>query len=343
MRNAWLVAIGVAVLGCTHTITEEEQQFDAQMFLGEEMYKGSKFEEAVRAYRKALQLQPEHYQATIGLGASCSEASLTLYTEAEHMLSINKGEIAMHTIERADDLHTLAEKSFERALKLRPDDRVANYNIGLMRYKRATTPYNLPYPSVEEPPKNVKADPVLNEKWKQGIAQRRRERDDAIKQFLIVLSTEKFALDDAKHIKNCSSPHAHHYLALAFLTRGDWEDGDTERARQHLSIYMAWTLAARAEVVRVAPNKTAEEKRQKDKELEFFDRELLDLREILAGWEEGLSHLERQLRDNAFDCPIPAAKRPARLDQLTREKLVVEAMLREFDEGRKGKPKPKPN
>ena len=352
MRSAWLAVIAAAVAGCaTGEKSQEEREFEGQMYLGDQMFKNSKFEDAVRAYRRAVQLQPNNYKATIGLGASCSEASLTLYVEAERLLGVRQHDAAMRNIERADDYVAMAKKCFARGLEMRPDDRVANYNIGLMYYKRATTPYNLPYPSQLEPPDEIKKDPTALAKWmetyekrKVGVEHRRKERDEAIDQFKRVLSIEKTALEAPEHVTHCASPQAHRYLALALLTRGNWEgaENDTELARRHLCVYLAWILGCRQQLVEKAPNKSAEEKAQKEKDLEFFDRELLELKEILLGWRDGLAILERQCRLGTDDCPIPVEKRALRLDALARERLIIEATIRMYEEARKPKLPKKP-
>ncbi len=352
MRSTLLAVVAAALAGCAAgEKSPDEKEWEAQMYLGEQMFKNSKFEDAVRAYRRAVQLKPDNYQATIGLGASCSEASLTLYVEAERLLAVRQRDVAKRNIDRADEYVLMAKKCFARGLEMRPNDRVANYNLGLMYYKRATTPYNLPYPSQLEPPDEVRRDAVALAKWmetyearKVGVEARRNERDEAISQFLQVLKIEKVALDAPTHVTHCASPQAHRYLALALLTRGNWEgtENDTELARRHLSVFLAWVLAVRQHIVEKAPNKSAEEKAQKEKELEFFDRELLDLKEILLGWREGLNSLERQCRLNTEDCPVPREKRAARLDAIAREMLIIEATIQQYEEARKPKLPKKP-
>lgn len=339
MRRWLIVAAAVAAAGCSTEQTAEEREFDSQMYLGDQMYKGSKFEEAVRAYARAAQLQNSSFKANLGLAQAAAELSLTLYSEADRLASINKRNLSEEVTRKADEFHEVANKAFAKAQQLHPSDTIVNYYLGLMLYKRATTPYGLPYPANPVPPKTLK-DPAMIELYKSGVAQRRKERDAAIEQFEKVLRNERTATDSPDHPQRCSSPQAHRYLALAYLTRSDLDKSDIESFRKQLGVYLAWLEGFRANIVKNAPNKTQEEKAAKEQDLAKLDRELLDVREILLAWRENLVVLERQIHLNLEECPIPLEKRPQRLQSIVQEKLLIEGMIAQFDKVREAPKKP---
>lgn len=307
------------LLGCAGD-PDLQRDFDNQMISGEVHFGGGRFDNAVRAYARATELKPNHYQAFIGLGSSASEHSMALYGEADRLQAVGKVAPTEDALRRADEMTDIAQRSFTKALQLRPNDPVANYLLGVMFFKRATSPYAFPYPSNNE----------------KAALQRQKERDEAIRQFEIVLAREKVALDHPEHMGKCVSPQMHRYLAIAHLTRGDWERRDVERMREHLAFYLLWLQRNREEIVKRSGGRSDEEKARRERDLQTIDRELLDVKELLRGWLENLRVYESEVRQGKEHPPIPADRRDARLESLSRELLIVEAMVREFDQASGG-------
>ena len=345
MRSSILAVLLVvsAVPGCNRELTDDEKEFNMQMYLGETYFKGYKYPEAVRAYARAVEIKNDSYHANIGLGSAAREYSLTLYVEAERLYAIKKGSLGKKSVEDADSMTDAALRAFGRAEKLHPGDHVTTYNVALMHYKRATTPSQFPYPAGTAPPASIKGDEKLLKLWHDGVAKRVEERDEAIKKFSQCVSKEKYELDHAAHAKHCASPQSHRYLALLLLTRGKWEltetnpTSDTDVARRHLAAYLVWVQACREGIVN-RPGHKQEDKDQKIKDLEYFDKELVEIKEGLLAWRQGILTLESMVRQNTPDCPVPVEKRPKRLEALQRELLIIEAMIRQFDVAREKKP-----
>ncbi|MBI4566632.1 MAG: hypothetical protein HY716_18295 [Planctomycetes bacterium] len=316
-RTVTALAALVAAVLASCADTERREQYSIQMELGQTYYRGGHFEQSIGRFTEAAELadgKTEVYQATLGVGVAAAEYGHQLYEVAENLIRNRKKEMGEQKLARADQMHGLANKAFNKLLQLRPHDRAANYYLGLLFFRRATTAAQLPYPATEG-----------------GIAQRKRERDEAIRQFEIVLADESGDITRLDHVraKRCDSPQGHRYLGLALLTRSDMAGGDTESGRAHLIAYLNFV---RANIDHLTPQlaQTTDlgEKKFVEAEIEKFKKELVQmqglLRDLLAGlkdmlavWEAGketpsLTQLEREARVNA------ARREIAALETLTR-------------------------
>lgn len=329
------LAAALAFAGCTVPPTpEEERLYNAHMTLGEGYFRNAKFQEAVNAYTRAAEMRRSSFHAWLGLASSAAEYSHSLYAEAANLFELRKRDAALRALERADRMHEAALKAFTKCTEIRAGDVAIHYNQAVMFYKRSTSPYGLPYPAVAEPPPELKLSKEDAEKWKQGVEQRRKERDLAIQEFEKVLARDKYRLDDAAHVKNCISPQSHRYVGILYFVRGEWEKGDTERMRQQIAFYLVWVRGAREEILhRPVP---PELKTQREKELATFDRELLELQDLMRGWLRDLRDYQAKLELKQEEPRLPDDKREARADSLRREILLVEALVAEFDKGRSG-------
>jgi hypothetical protein len=147
------------------------------MMLGEQYYRNFKFYEAIGRYTQAAEhanTSRETYQATLGVANASAEYGLIVYEYAERLLRDGKRAAGMKKWEEADKWHEDSARAFYKCLDLRSDDTIANKGLGDLFYRRSTSFTVLPYLETEE-----------------GLALRRKERDEAVKQYGIVLAAER--------------------------------------------------------------------------------------------------------------------------------------------------------
>jgi tetratricopeptide (TPR) repeat protein len=314
------VFIAIAALGLAAGCAQMSEEYKQQMFLGESFYNGFKFYEAIGNYTKAVeaaQNDDERYKALLGVANSSTEHGLAIYQHAETLIR-NRNKIAGNAkVAEADKWHDNANRTFAKLLEMRPRDTIANYYLALFLYKRATTFSELPYPGTEL-----------------GKSQRRKERDEAVRQFQIVLAEERGDITDPKHVAECRSPQVHRYLALALFTRSDWDRNDHQEARRNLMVYLNLLKKSHTAVTE-SPLSTDDPERAKlDKEqrLERLRREISDTRSLLHFQHKGLGGLIEKWQAKTENPPISDDKREMWINAAKREVAALNVLSREFEE-----------
>ena len=291
-----------------------------QMTLAQHYYVNGKFYEAIGAFVRAVQNASngrEEYQATLGVANASAEYGLVLYEAAESLLRNNNRGPGLARWKEADQWHADANKAFNKCLLLRPGDKIANYNLGCFFYRRTTSFTVLPF--------------LENEK---GVAQRKAERDEAIRQFQIALSPERGDITLPKHVSECQSTHAHRYLGLVLLIRSDWDKNDGEEARRHLMVYLNY-LRVTFKNVSDNPLNTddiEQSKLTKEKSLERLRREISDTRHLLSTQHRGLQELLETWEARKEKPALPEEKREAMINAARREVAALNHLSLEFDE-----------
>jgi tetratricopeptide (TPR) repeat protein len=312
----------VAVLLCAAAAAcgSVNERYREQMFLGQEYYNKGKYYESIGRFTQAKEFaenSDEEYQALLGAGNACVEYGMIIYSNAEDLIRMRNKALGLQKLNEADKWHDNANRSFARLLQLRPNDTVANYSLGLFLYRRATSFSELPYPGTAR-----------------GMEQRRKERDEGIRQFEIVLKGERGDITVPEHGPKCHSAHAHRYLALTLFARSDWDLNDGEAARRHLLAYLNFVSWSRDYVAKNAPQTDEMEKSAKQRELDRLKKELTDtqalLRTQLAGLKEVLAVWEG--RTVGKDIPMPpAAKHEAWTNAARREIAALETLRRGYE------------
>jgi tetratricopeptide (TPR) repeat protein len=306
---------------------EKHDRFKEQMMLGEQFYRNARFYEAIGRYTEAFsnaQDKREEYQSTLAVAEAATEYGLICYQQAEDFLRGNRNRPAgMQKWKEGDQWHDDANKAFHKCLEIRGDDTMANIGLGKLYYRRATAYSVLPFTENKD-----------------GVAARKAERDEAIRQFRIVLKPEKGDITLPEHGPDCRSPFAHRYLALSLLTRSNWDLNDCEEARRHMMVwlnYLTWGQAI------IRDQKTSDDdqaKIAKEKRLEEFRTHTVETRSLLATQLKGLKDLVAVWKTGTEKPELPKEKREKWMLAAQREILALEEMTRKFEEASKPK-KPK--
>jgi len=328
MSRMYAVAVLLGIAGASCGGVNE--RYREQMFLGQEFYNKGKYYESIGRFTQAKEFSEntdEEYQALLGAGNACVEYGMILYSNAEDLIRMRNRTLGLRKLDEADKWHDNANRSFARLLQLRPNDKAANYSLGLFLYRRATSFSELPYPGTPK-----------------GMEQRRKERDEAMRQFEIVLKGESGDITVPAHGPNCHSAHAHRYLALTLFARSDWDLNDGEAARRHLLAYLNFVSWSLQYVSKNAPDSEEPEKIAKRREMERLRKELTEtqsllktqlhgLKEVLAVWEG---------RSEGKDILMPPdGKREAWTNAARREIAALETLRRGYEEAAKAEAKEK--
>lgn len=319
--------IALCALGCATTDTET---FRENRYLGKYWHDHGRFGEAASRFKAALEEKPEDPDSLIGLGNSAAEYSHQLYEQAEDSRSAQKQDLTFKLQAEADGWANLSNLSFTKALKNSPGDLRANYGLGLMLFKRSTSTRNLPYPSSPDVPPEYQGT-AFEAKWLEGVEQRRKELDETIRQFGLVLAGDAPDPTGVPHVRLCRSVHAHRYLGLALFLRSDWERADGNTARTHLTAYLVAVQQLREFSIRSMPASTPEEKQAKDKELKRLEAELIDVKTLIRQRLEALREYETRLRAKKESPPLPVAEHDKRLASVAVEIDAVSALVSAFD------------
>src|SRR5262245_22906566 len=323
------VAVAVLLVGLSACAGEPDTRHKEQMMLGEQYYRNERFYEAIGRYTAAYEVagnDRERYQAMLAVAESATEYGLICYQQAEDHLRGNRNRPAgLNKWKEGDQWHDDANKAFHKCLDMRPDDPMANIGLGKLYYRRATSYSVLPF--------------TENEK---GVAARKAERDESIKQFEIVLKPERDDITVPAHGPNCRSPHAHRYLALALLTRSDWDRNDSEEARRHMMVwlnYLTWGQAHVREGMKAEDDKS---KLDKEKRIEALRRQIVETRSLLANQLKGLKDIVETWKAGTEKPPLPPEKREKWMLAAQREVIALEELNRKFEEVTDAKKKEKP-
>jgi len=293
-----------------------------QMFLGEHYYRNGKYGEAMGRYTQAVEFAysgSEKYNATLQVANASTEYGLVLYEAAEHLLRNNSKAAGHKKLQEADKVHDNAHKAFTKCLQMRSDDRIANYYLGLFFYKRATSFAELPYPGTPA-----------------GIAQRCKERDEAVRQFEVVLSDEHGDITTMDHLVTCKSPQLHRYLALALFARSDWDRNDGETARRHVLVYLHFIEGSIAKVIaKVTESSDDKAKSEKQAELDQLRQELVNTRSLLTTQHQGLKELLAMWETGKEEPRLDPAKRDLWMNAARREIAALSNLRQAFDDAAK--------
>ncbi|HKS16717.1 MAG TPA: hypothetical protein VJU16_05355 [Planctomycetota bacterium] len=276
-----------------------DERHAEQMMLAQQYYSNGKFYEAIGRFAAAAEHASstrERYQATLGVANATAEYGLIVYEVAERYLRDNKRQAGMKKWQEADKWHEDSAKAFYKCLQMRPDDKIANRGLGDLFYRRSTSFSVLPYLEDEK-----------------GFTLRKQERDEAVRQYHIVLDDERGDITRPDHGPECKSPHIHRYLALALFTRSDWDKQDGQEARRHMIVYLnflKWALKTVGEGIQGIDE---EVKLEKEKRMEHLRRQIAETRSLLNVQLKGLQEI------HAFWQSEPALR------------VTIQARLREIE------------
>ncbi len=311
-----------------------DERYAEQMMLGQQYFRNDKYYDAIGRFTSAFELASnnrERYQAMLAVAEASTEYGLICYEIAERYLRQNpKHKTGLEKWRDADKWHEDANKAFHKCLEMRSDDTIANYGLGKLYYKRATSFSVLPFTESEK-----------------GVAARKLERDEAVRQFQIVLGHERGDITLPEHGPVCQSAHVHRYLAMALLTRSDWDKNDGEEARRHMMVYLNYLKWASKSVsdAQLPGDDPDRAKLEKEQRIEYLRRQIVETRSLLATQLQGLEHLVESWKAGTEKPPLPKDKREVWLDMAQREINALQHLTREFEEAAtasRRKPKPAP-
>ena len=269
---------GAAVLMVAAGCAGVDERHAEQMMLGQQYYMNGKFYEAIGRFAAAAEhasSSREKYQATLGVANSSAEYGLIVYEYAERLLRDNKIAAGKKKWQEADKWHDDAARSFYKCLEMRPADKIANIGLASLFFRRATSFSVLPYLDDEK-----------------GRELRRKERDEAVRQYQIVLGEEHGDITKPEHGPECKGAHFHRYLALALFTRSDWDRNDGQEARRHMMVYLnflKWASQSVAEGMRAVEDT---EKIEKEKKMDQFRKQIAETRSLLGDQLKGLKETQ---------------------------------------------------
>jgi hypothetical protein len=360
-RLAVAALAAVLAAGCAGV----DERHAEQMMLGQQYYNNGKFYDSIGRFTSAWELASsgrERYQAMLGVANASAEYGLQVYEAAESLLRNKNYAAGKKKWQEADKWHDDATKAFYKCLEMRPDDTIANVGLGNLFYKRATSFTVLPFTESKE-----------------GVVARQKERDEAVRQFQIVLKSERGDITMPDHGPRCQSPHIHRYLGLALFTRSDWDRNDLEEARRHMMVYLnylKWALRSISESNPPSDNPD-QAKLEKEARLERVRRQIGETRFLLGDQLKGLKEVQAfWQRDKTIEARLkeiqellargkddrtellaereklqleekklpPKEKREDWMNAAKREIAALQNLDREFEEAAKAsKTKPKPS
>ena len=313
------LAVAVAALasilaGCAGV----DEHHAEQMMLGQQYYMNGKFYEAIGRFAAAVEnasSSRERYQATLGVANASAEYGLIIYEYAERLLRDDKRAAGLKKWQEADKWHDDAARAFYKCLEMRPSDTIANRGLGDLFYRRSTAFSVLPYTETEE-----------------GKALRKKERDEAVKQYQIVLAGERGDITKPEHGPECKSSHIHRYLALALFTRSDWEKNDCQEARRHMIVYLNYLKWAHRSIVEGIKPVDDAEKLDKEKRMDAIRKQIAETRALLTDLLKGLEEAYAQWKAGTEKPPLPKDKRETRMLAAHREIAALQILTQEYDE-----------
>lgn len=312
-----LLAAGCAVVDERHA---------EQMMLGQQYYNNGKFYEAIGRFAAAAEYagsSREKFQATLGVANASAEYGLIIYEYAERLLRDNKRTAGLKKWQEADKWHEDSARAFYKCLQMRSDDTIANKGLGDLFYRRSTSFSVLPY--LETP---------------EGVALRQKERDEAVRQYEIVLAAESGDITLPDHGPKCQSPHIHRYLALALFTRSDWNRKDCEEARRHMIVYLNFLRWAHHTVTEgIQPGGDEQVKVEKERRMEQLRRQITETRSLLSTQLQGLESLYASWKAGTEKPPLPKEQREGWMLAAKREIVALQHLAQEFEDAAAAKSK----
>ncbi|MBI2899414.1 MAG: tetratricopeptide repeat protein [Planctomycetes bacterium] len=244
--------------GCAGS-PDQDSKYLLDLRLAADYYKRGKYEEAMRKYEDAIEKNPKGYGAIVGLACSDREWGLKKFEEAENLFLAKKVDLAKKEFDKAVAVHAAAQKLFQKAIQLKPEEMIAYRELGSFYYKRATSPWNFPY-RLDDP-------------------KRQKERDLAIEYLGKVVKKEPDTM------------YAQRDLGLALFAAGKSSQG-----RVHLEIYLAKAAEGREFLRKNAPKSTPDQREEAEKRLRAIDEDLLKICDMLIMY---LKELEEKQADAA--------------------------------------------
>jgi tetratricopeptide (TPR) repeat protein len=236
-------ALAAASASC-HTC----ENHDLSKFLleeGKRAYSAASFSQAKIFFGKALENCSDNYDALVGLGNACREYGNELYRNCNFLLEQRKTDEYRKEFQKANQNHAECDQYLRAAIKLKPDDLLPRYGLGLLWYNRATAPIAAPW---------IPADGT----------NRRADRDRAIDEFSRIVQKHPQAYEARK------------YLAMVLLAAGRLDD-----TLPHLKAYHD-SRQALYEGLLKWPQDTEEAKKRKEAALAHVEKEIADVRDILT-------------------------------------------------------------
>lgn len=284
----------VVLAGCGPSPDDEDVKFWFDR--GEACYKARQFGNAISMYMRAIERYPDYYQAWIGMGHACLMRGNELYGAVDQLSQQNKPTAAGNMLEDARSKHDEALRCFSYALELRPDDAQPRFGLGKLCFDRALSPYNYPF--------------NLND-----TVSRQKELNHAIDELEKVVEMVP------------QSWFSHRYLGLAYL----WSDRIDE-GRKEILIYHDALQRLYEEWRQKLPGRTDEERKERQESLRELEKDIDEVHQTLVMLHEELSKERMRLRSRG---PGNLTKEEEeRLVRVSREELVLAALLKKFSEER---------
>lgn len=292
MSRGFVPAIAlVAVLagGC-HDCTEDARIVEL-MRLAKLNYDNRKFDIAARLYETVLKDCNDYYDAIVGMANVYREEGNISFRAAEENARNKRMDLARQKFREGENLHRDSDRYLRTALEMRPGDLLPHYYLGLLWYQRATSPLDFPYPVGDED-------------------RRRRDRDEAIREFSLVLEEEQLV------------HQVHRYVALLYFAAGD-----PDSAIQHLDRYHEVQQRLHSRIM-LRRADTEIDRQRKDQALRAVEREINEVREVIVVHHGDLLREHDLLKVKEDRGLTPEEKQ--KLARLNRQILGLEGIIRRF-------------
>jgi tetratricopeptide (TPR) repeat protein len=285
------VAVTLALLGCDHLSScERHTQAQEAKKLAKVAYDGGHYDQAKELYNNSVEWCEDNYEARMGLANASRMLGNQLYQLADQNAAAGKLPQAQKIFRQANENHSMADRLLRTAVTEKPDDLEPHYSLGLLWYERATSPISAPY----------RPDDIDN---------RQRERDEAVKEFTIVLARQP------------SSSQSLRYRGLAYLAAGRLEEGAKD-----LKIFHDSRQDLYNKIVNTWPSSSDPDKKRKDIALRDVEKEIDDVREVLVLELGELVTRAKALKRKETLTP----QEQQEVGHLTTEQILLEGMIKSF-------------
>jgi tetratricopeptide (TPR) repeat protein len=285
------IAVAFGSAGCDHLSScERHSQAQEAKKLAKIAYDGGHYDQAKELYNNAVEWCEENYDARMGLANASRMLGNQLYQVADQNASVGKLPQAQKIFQQANENHSMADRLLRTAIVEKPEDLEPHYSLGLLWYDRATSPISAPY----------RPDDVED---------RQRERDEAIKEFTLVLA------------HNPSSSQSLRYRGLAYLSAGRLEEGARD-----LKIFHDSRQDLYNKIVNTWPAQSDADKKRKEIALRDVEKEIDDVREVLVLELGELVTRAKALKRKETHTP----QEDQEMGHLTTEQILLEGMIKSF-------------
>ena len=284
---AWAAA-ALGLQGCHNCL--DNPKLRVAFEFAKKKYDIGKFDEAMSLYSKTLEMCPDFTEGMLGLANACREYGNQLFAATNELEIQKKPDQAMKMFQQAKEYHSYSMTLLGKLMESDPKDERPHYALGLLFYQRATSPVPYPY--------------SMNDKGRQ------KERDLAIREFDICLQ------------KVPSSYQAHRYLSLSLFAAGRMRE-----AREHLVTYHGFVQRTYDRIFETWPGSADEDKKRKEAALQSLEREVTEVREVLAVYR---GELERRKAEIEARREKLGPDEQLELARISRELLEMDDILRTF-------------